>query len=142
MLGNAGLENARRTSRSYGVVWIMLPAEIMRISEAIQNCAAIERVIAEVYEIFATRWPGQPLGILWRELAAEGIAHGRLLEKGCSRLPPADRDDPSVNRTKLEAMRNFVIGDRVRPCSNSVRLLLRLPDCGLVFAQRVWHQPV
>jgi rubrerythrin len=79
----------------------------MKLSEVLQQCAGIERLISEVYETFATRWPEPPLGALWRELAAEEVTHGRMLDD-VAKLPIADRDDRSMDRGKLQAMRDFV----------------------------------
>lgn len=79
----------------------------MKLSEVIEYCAGVERLIAEVYDSFAERWPDPPTGTLWRELAREERVHGALLD-GAARMPAAHRVDPSFDRDRLDSMRSFV----------------------------------
>jgi rubrerythrin len=79
----------------------------MRLSKAISYCAGIERMIAEIYEGFAERWPEPPIGTLWHQMATEEIGHAILLDDA-TRLPAADRDDPGLDATKLTALREAV----------------------------------
>jgi rubrerythrin len=79
----------------------------MRLSEVITSCAGIERLIGEVYDSFAERWPDAPTTALWRGLAEEERAHGVLLED-IARMAAADRVDPSFDAGKLEALRQAV----------------------------------
>jgi hypothetical protein len=79
----------------------------MKISEIIQHCAGIERVISEVYRMFAMRWPEGRLGAFWNQLADEEFTHGRILDSVAC-LPAAERDDPSIDAAKLAAIRDFV----------------------------------
>ncbi len=79
----------------------------MHIGEIMGQCAVVERMIAEVYESFAERWPDPPIGDLWRQLATEELGHGvRLHEARC--LPAAEREDPAFDSTRLAAIRDFV----------------------------------
>jgi len=80
----------------------------MRLDEIIGHCAGIERTIAEIYASFAERWPQQPFGQLWKDLADEEIGHGTLLDSAAC-LPAAQRDEVSVDATKLEAIRAQVV---------------------------------
>jgi hypothetical protein len=86
----------------------------MRLSEAISYCAGIERMIAEIYEGFAQRWPDPPIGPLWRQMATEETGHAVLLD-GAARLPAADREDPGLDTAKLTALREAVAARFVRP---------------------------
>jgi hypothetical protein len=81
----------------------------MKISEIVQHCAAIERVISEVYRMFALRWPDGPLGAFWNQLADEEFSHGTILDRVAC-LPATDRDDPSIDSAKLVGIRDFVEG--------------------------------
>jgi len=80
----------------------------MELCEIIGYCAGIERTIAEIYGSFAERWPQQPCGPLWRELANEELGHAALLDNA-ARLPAAKREEPSIDAPKLEAIREHVV---------------------------------
>ena len=80
----------------------------MELCEIIGYCAGIERTIAEIYASFAERWPQQPFGPLWRELAHEELGHAALLDNA-ARLPAAQREEASVDAPKLEAIREKVV---------------------------------
>jgi rubrerythrin len=80
----------------------------MKLNEIIGHCSAIERTIADIYSSFAERWPQQPLGPLWRDLANDELGHGTLLDSA-ARLPGAEREEPSVDAAKLEAIRARVV---------------------------------
>jgi hypothetical protein len=80
----------------------------MQLREIIGQCAAIERVIAEIYATFAERWPQLPLGGLWRELANEELVHGALLDNA-ARLPAAKRKEDSVDASQLQMIRERVV---------------------------------
>lgn len=79
----------------------------MKLSEVIAYCAGIERLIGEVYDSFAERWPQAPSGTLWRELAREERMHGALLDDA-ARMPAAERVDPTFNAHRLDGIRAFV----------------------------------
>jgi rubrerythrin len=79
----------------------------MRLSEAISYCAGIERMIAEIYQGFAERWPQPPIGALWQQMVTDEIGHAILLDDA-ARLPGADRDDPGLDTAKLVALREAV----------------------------------
>jgi len=79
----------------------------MKLSEVITSCADIERLIGEVYDGFAARWPDAPTTALWRGLAQQERAHGALLDD-VARMAAADRIDPSFDATKLGALRRAV----------------------------------
>jgi hypothetical protein len=80
----------------------------MQLREIIGHCAAIERIIAEIYASFAERWPQLPLGGLWRELANEELVHGALLDNA-ARLPTAKREEDSVDASQLKMIRERVV---------------------------------
>jgi rubrerythrin len=80
----------------------------MKLCEIIGHCSGIERTIAEIYSSFAERWPQQPFGALWRDLANEELGHGTLLDNA-ARLPAARREEGSVDAAKLEAIRAHVV---------------------------------
>jgi rubrerythrin len=86
----------------------------MRLSEVISYCAGIERMIAEIYESFAERWPEPPIGALWHQLATEEIGHGMLLDNA-ARFPAANRDDPGLDAAKLTALRDAVAARFLSP---------------------------
>jgi hypothetical protein len=79
----------------------------MNLSAIIQSCAGIERQIGEVYQKFATRWPGSSVGDFWEKLAAEEMAHGMLLDEAV-RLPGGEREEASIDAAKLEEIRRWV----------------------------------
>jgi rubrerythrin len=79
----------------------------MKLSEAITYCASIERLIGDVYDSFASRWPDPPIAGLWRGLAQEERIHGAMLDDA-ARMPAAERVDPSFDAAKLEALRQSV----------------------------------
>jgi hypothetical protein len=79
----------------------------MRLSEAISYCAGIERMISEIYESFADRWPEPEIGALWRQMATDEVCHATLLD-GAACFPAADRDDPGLDAAKLTALREAV----------------------------------
>jgi hypothetical protein len=80
----------------------------MQLREIIGHCAAIERIIAEIYASFAERWPQLPLGGLWRELANEELVHGTLLDNA-ARLPAARREEASIDASQLKTIRERVV---------------------------------
>ena len=79
----------------------------MKISAIIQQCAAVERMISEIYRIFATRWPNGPIGEFWRNLADDEVGHGILLDSIGS-LPAADREEASITEAKIAHIRELV----------------------------------
>jgi hypothetical protein len=81
----------------------------MKLSAVITCCAGIERLIADVYDSFATRWPDGPLTAFWHRLAQEERLHGALLDDA-ARMPAAERMDPSFDAESLEALRRSVAG--------------------------------
>ena len=80
----------------------------MKLGEAIQHCAGLERLIAEVYDGYAARWPRHPVSTLWRELAREERIHGALLDDA-ARMPPGDREDPRLDANALLRIRESVV---------------------------------
>jgi hypothetical protein len=83
--------------------------DAMKLSEVIRDCANVERLIREVYERFAEKFPDGPIGELWRELAVEESIHETRLRNIAS-LPLTNRDDPSFTPERLEALRQTVLG--------------------------------
>lgn len=81
----------------------------MKLSEVISRSAGIERLIAEVYDSFAVRWPDAPTAALWHGLAQEERIHGSLLDDAAC-MPAAERSDPSFDPEALEALRRSVAG--------------------------------
>jgi len=79
----------------------------MKLSAIIQSCAGIERQIGEVYQKFATRWPGSSVGDFWEKLAAEEMAHAMLLDEAV-RIAGGDREEASIDVAKLEEIRKWV----------------------------------
>ena len=80
----------------------------MKLSEVIRDCANVERLIREVYERFAEKFPDGPVGELWHQLAVEERMHEERLWE-IARLPLADRDDPSFTKERLEGLREDVL---------------------------------
>jgi rubrerythrin len=80
----------------------------MKLNEIIGHCSGIERTIADIYSSFAERWPQQPFGALWRDLANEELGHGTLLDS-TALLPGADREEASIDAPKLEGIRARVV---------------------------------
>jgi hypothetical protein len=80
----------------------------MNIGEVIRHCAGLERLIAEVYDAYAARWPRHVVAPLWRELAREERMHGELLDEA-ARMPPSCRDDAGLDAKTLERIRNAVL---------------------------------
>ena len=81
----------------------------MKISEAIRWCAAIERLVSEVYERFAESMPDAPLGALWRDLAGDEKIHESRLDE-IARMPLGDEEDEYFTRERFEALRETVLG--------------------------------
>jgi rubrerythrin len=90
------------------VVWKLLLGGIMKLNEIIGHCSGIERTIADIYSSFAERWPQQPFGPLWRDLANDELSHGTLLDSA-ARLPGAEREEAFIDAAKLEAIRAHVV---------------------------------
>ena len=80
----------------------------MKISEAIRWCAAIERLVSEVYERFAESMPEPPLGDLWRDLAGDEKIHESRLDD-IARFPLGDEEDAYFTRERFEALREKVL---------------------------------
>jgi rubrerythrin len=81
----------------------------MKISEIMRHCAAIERLVAEVYQTFALRWPDPPWGAFWQSLANEELGHGRILDEVAA-VPLAGREEGSIDIPKLNAIRSDIEG--------------------------------
>jgi rubrerythrin len=84
-------------------------AERMKISEAIRWCAAIERLVSEVYERFAESMPEPPLGDLWRDLAGDEKIHESRLDE-IARFPLGNEENAYFTRERFEALREKVLG--------------------------------
>lgn len=82
----------------------------MKLSEALRQCAEVEKRIGEFYDRFAGIWAqDEKIGPFWRGMADAERTHASVLEAAAEYAAGSDRREP-VDPSAIAHIRGYVIG--------------------------------